>query len=165
MMREHPEWTVVNRGINGQSSDEILARFERDAVQERPAFVIILAGVNDVHQGVPVSIVEQNLREMYEKAISARITPIAATVLPYNTASDKETKAIQELNSWISETAKQLGIPCCDTNRAVRDTRHPNQLSSSPDGLHPDVAGYRKMADAFSKLIFEHLERIQSSSS
>ena len=44
MMRMHPEWTVLNRGVNGQRSDEILARFERDVLSESPNYVVILGG-------------------------------------------------------------------------------------------------------------------------
>jgi lysophospholipase L1-like esterase len=30
----------------------------------------------------------------------------------------------------------------------VRDAEDPDTLSSTPDGLHPDVDGYRKMGEA-----------------
>ena len=43
MMRTHPEWTVLNRGVNGERSDEIKARFQRDVLEEKPDYVIILA--------------------------------------------------------------------------------------------------------------------------
>jgi lysophospholipase L1-like esterase len=32
----HPDWIILNRGVNGQRTDEILARFNRDVVQENP---------------------------------------------------------------------------------------------------------------------------------
>ena len=148
MMRTHPEWTVLNRGVNGERSDEIGTRFQRDVLEEKPNYVIILAGVNDIYQGVPLDSVKRNLLKMYEQARGAGIRPVAATVLPYNTASKDEIEAIRSLNSWITETASELAIPVCDTNRAVRNPRIPDQLSSSMDGLHPDVEGYRKMAEA-----------------
>ena len=34
LMQAHPEWTVLNRGVNGERSDQIRARFERDVVVE-----------------------------------------------------------------------------------------------------------------------------------
>lgn len=153
MMEAHPDWIVLNRGINGQRSDEILARFERDVAQEAPEYVIILAGVNDVYQGVPLESIKNNLFAMYQKAIAAGITPVAATVLPYNTASESESKAIRELNTWIEGAASRLGIAFCDTNRAVSDPSNPNHLRSSPDGLHPDVSGYRNMGEALAQAI------------
>ena len=74
-------------------------------------------------------------------------------MLPYNTASPSEAKAIRDLNSWIADTANRLGILFCDTNRAVRDPGNPDRLLSSPDGNHPDVSGYRKLGEALAATI------------
>ncbi|MGD0175859.1 MAG: GDSL-type esterase/lipase family protein [Candidatus Bathyarchaeia archaeon] len=153
MMRMHPEWTVLNRGVNGERSDEILARFERDVFSESPNYVVILAGVNDVYQGAPVESVKEHLLAMYEKTTAAKIRPVAATVLPYNAASAGESKAISDLNTWIAVTANRLGALFCDTNRAVRDPGNPDRLLSSPDGNHPDVSGYRKLGEALAATI------------
>lgn len=153
MMRAHPEWLVLNRGINGQRSDEILARFERDVITEAPDFVIILAGVNDIYQRIPLEPIKKNLLEMYEQAIKSRIVPVAATVLPYNTASRLESSEIQELNNWIRITAKSLRIPFCDTNNAVADPSNPHRLRASPDGNHPDVSGYQSMGEKLAEVL------------
>src|SRR5438093_13752620 len=47
MMKLHPEWLVLNRGINGQRSDEIRERLERDVLREECDYAIILACVTD----------------------------------------------------------------------------------------------------------------------
>jgi lysophospholipase L1-like esterase len=153
MKKAHPEWTVLNRGVNGQRSDEIRARFERDVLSESPNCVVILAGVNDVYQGAPIEFTEKHLLTTYEKAIAAKITAIAATVLPYNTAPTREAGAIRDLNNWIANTANRLGILFCDTNLAVRDPRNKDRLLTTPDGLHPDVSGYHKMGQALAETI------------
>ena len=51
LMRAQPEWDVLNRGVNGERSDQIAARFERDVIDAAPRAVVIIAGVNDVYQG------------------------------------------------------------------------------------------------------------------
>ena len=154
----HPEWIVLNRGVNGQRTDEILDRFRRDVIQEQPNFVIVLGGVNDVYQGAPLHGVKANLLAMYQEAINAEIVPVAATVLPYNTASESEREAVHELNHWIIETAKVLEMPMCDTARAVSDPSNPDRLRSSTDGLHPDALGYRAMGEALTHTIEDHLQ-------
>ena len=50
-MQAHPEWDVLNRGVNGERSDQIAARFARDVLAARPRAVVVIAGVNDVYQG------------------------------------------------------------------------------------------------------------------
>lgn len=153
MMKAHPDWTVLNRGINGQRSDEILARFQRDVEEDRPDCVIILAGVNDIYQGIPLESVKTNLLAIYQKALAVELAVVAATVLPYNTASPSEAKAVRDLNSWIKETTNRLRVVFCDTNLAVRDPNDPNRLRSSPDGNHPDVSGYRRVGEALADTI------------
>src|SRR6266545_5112304 len=48
LMQAHADWRVLNRGVNGERSDQIRARFERDVLRARPDAVVIVAGVNDV---------------------------------------------------------------------------------------------------------------------
>jgi lysophospholipase L1-like esterase len=148
MMDTHPEWTVLNLGVNGQRSDQILSRFERDVAKEKPAVVVVLAGVNDIYQGRTTDSVKRNLEAMYTLADRTGIVPMAATVLPYNMAGPEESSAITEVNEWIMTASRAAGRLFCDTNLAVRDAANPVLLASSPDGLHPDVEGYKKMGMA-----------------
>src|SRR5205809_2279958 len=58
LTKTHPNWRVLNRGVNGERSDQIHARFERDVIAETkkgdgPFLIVIIAGVNDVYQGRP----------------------------------------------------------------------------------------------------------------
>jgi lysophospholipase L1-like esterase len=148
MMKAHPEWSVLNRGVNGQRSDQILSRFERDVVAAKPAVVIVLAGVNDIYQGRATGSVKRNLEAMYAAAEDNGIVAVVATVLPYNSAGEREQRAIREVNAWAATASKVPGRLLCDTNLAVRDKANPDLLASSPDGLHPDVEGYRRMGEA-----------------
>jgi lysophospholipase L1-like esterase len=148
MMKAHPEWSLLNRGVNGERSDQILSRFERDVVAERPAVVIVLAGVNDIYQGRGVESVKRSLEAMYVMAERNGIVPVAATVLPYNSAGRRERSAIREVNAWASTASRAPGRLFCDTNLAVRDKANLDLLATSPDGLHPDVEGYRRMGEA-----------------
>jgi lysophospholipase L1-like esterase len=156
-MKTHPEWEVLNRGVNGQRSDEILSRFNRDVVREKPDYAIILAGVNEVYQEVPLDSVKINLKAMYMKAIEQNMVPVAATVLPYN-SSEKEATELNELNGWIIETACRLNIPLADTSLAVANPTNRNRLLTSADGLHPDVSGYHSMAIVLSQAIEKQLK-------
>jgi lysophospholipase L1-like esterase len=153
MRRRHPAWVVLNRGVNGERTDEVLRRLTRDALDEHPDYLIALAGVNDVYQGRPLREVESTLDNIYRLSASAGVRVIAATILPFNTMSAHQAAAIHELNDWIVGRAIQLGIPCADTALSVSDPRDRDRLASSPDGLHPDVAGYRKMGGSLAAVI------------
>ena len=38
----------INRGISGQTTSEMLARFRRDVIDLQPKVVVILGGINDI---------------------------------------------------------------------------------------------------------------------
>ena len=153
LMQAHPEWDVLNCGVNGERSDEIAKRFARDVLNAAPRVVIIIAGVNDVYQGRPVDAVTQNLKLMYELARDAGVTVLAGTIVPFNTATPEQNRRMHEINAWIEREAKRdpnrdPKMEVVDTRRAVAMPEDLDRLISSPDSLHPSVDGYRRMAEA-----------------
>lgn len=153
ILQRHPEWTVLNRGVNGERSDQILNRFDRDVKPYQPRVVIVLAGVNDLYQGYNSSRVEKNLREIYERSLKMGIQVMACTILPFDEAGPDVTLHIQEVNRWIQTYATEQHLGFCDTYSAVEDPARPGKLLGSPDGLHPDVATYRKMGEAIASAL------------
>jgi lysophospholipase L1-like esterase len=153
LMREHSDWDVLNKGINGQRSDQVLARFKRDVLDENPRIAVILAGVNDIFQRYPAEAPEKNLAKMYDLASDAGIIPVACTVLPYDVMGKGEAAVRRELNGWVQSESRRREIPFCDTAAAASRPKDLDKLSGSPDGLHPDVNGYRSMATAIAKTI------------
>lgn len=160
MSKLHPEWDVLNRGINGERTDQILERFDSNVRQEKPDYSIILGGVNDVFQGYPIDFTERNLEKMYTMTQAAGIVLLAATVLPYDSMSSKQASAMREINAWIRSRSAQLSALYCDTNAAVSLPGDWDRLAGTPDGLHPDVAGYRRMGEALARTIEEHLSGV-----
>jgi lysophospholipase L1-like esterase len=158
LMKAHPDWEVVNQGINAQRSDVIAARFEDDVIAKKPAVVVIIAGVNDVYQGRPAQHVKDQLASMYKRAHAAGIRVVAGTIIPYNIATDDQNARMHEINDWIRSLARaDPGVVYVDTRAAVASPGNPDKLASSPDGLHPDAAGYRKMAEAIAPAIAQAL--------
>jgi acyl-CoA thioesterase-1 len=149
LMKAEPQWEVLNRGVNGETSDQIAARFARDVIDASPAAVIIIAGVNDVYQGRPADHVTGHLRTMYDRAAHAGIRIVAGTIVPYNTATADQNERMRRINVWIREQQRtDPAIAFVDTRGAVAAAGDPDRLSESPDELHPSARGYRQMADA-----------------
>lgn len=154
LMKTHPEWDVINQGVNGQRSDQIRSRFEADVIAKKPAVVVIIAGVNDVYQGRTPQHVKDELAAMYKRAHDAGIRVVAGTIIPYNSATLGQNQAMRDVNDWIRTQARaDPGVIYVDTRAAVASPSSPDLLISSPDGLHPDAAGYRRMADAIAPAI------------
>ena len=68
LTQAHPDWRVLNRGVNGERTDQIRARFVRDVAQAQPAVVVIIAGVNDIYQGRSAETAEHELQAIYDAA-------------------------------------------------------------------------------------------------
>ena len=155
LMQAHPDWQVLNRGVNGERSDQIRARFARDAAQPKPAVVIIVAGVNDVYQGRRAESVERELELMYDAARAANIVVVAGTIIPFNVADADQNARMRSVNEWIrAYAASHAGtVVFCDTRAAVAAPGQPDRLVSSPDDLHPSPDGYRRMAVALEPAI------------
>ena len=148
LMRAHPEWDVLNHGVNGERSDQIRGRFEQAVVSLEPKAVVIIAGVNDVYQGREAQHVIEQLAAMFERAKRNGIAAVAGTIVPYNTATDEQNARMKEINTWIRTFSAANNVAFADTRAAVSAPGRPDLLFESPDDLHPSPAGYRRMADA-----------------
>jgi lysophospholipase L1-like esterase len=155
---QHANWT--NKGISGQTSGEVLARFETDAVDLKPAIVVILVGTNDVYPGWTPESSEANVEQMVEMATSAGIKVILGTIPPWNcvdqtvcamaTNADPTTSRyarIDEWNAWLKQYAADHGIVLADYWSALvadDEERYPTVLTL--DGVHPSAQGYSVLA-------------------
>jgi lysophospholipase L1-like esterase len=150
----HSDWQILNRGVNGERSDQIHDRFNRDVVAAKPSVVVIIAGVNDIYQGQPAATVEGRLQAMYDAARTAHIAVVAGTIIPFNTATPEQNSRMHTVNDWIREYARSHAeVTFCDTRSAVATPGNPDRLVSSPDDLHPSPDGYRLMAIALEPAI------------
>jgi lysophospholipase L1-like esterase len=155
LTKAHPDWQVLNRGVNGERSDQIRARFARDVTRTKPAVVVIIAGVNDVYQGRSADEVESELEAMYDAARAAKIVVVAGSIIPFNVASADQNARMHAVNDWIRAYASRHAgaVVFCDTRAAVAAPGQPDRLVSSPDDLHPSPDGYKRMADALEPAI------------
>jgi lysophospholipase L1-like esterase len=163
LTKRHPAWRVLNRGVNGERSDQIRARFSRDVLRAEPSVVVIVAGANDVYQGRSAESVERELEVMFDAARAGTIPVVAGTILPYNTATPDQNARMQAVNTWIrAYAARHPDTAVCDTRAAVAAPGDLDRLAASPDGLHPSPDGYRLMAIALDPAINAALARAQS---
>ena len=136
----------------------IAGRFEEDVIANKPAVVVIIAGVNDVYQGRPAQHVKDQLAAMYKRAHDAGIRVVAGTIIPYNTATADQNARMRDINDWIRRLGRaDPGVIVVDTRAAVAAPGDPDKLATSPDGLHPDAAGYKKMAEAIAPAVQQAL--------
>ena len=162
LMQAHPEWRVLNRGINGERSDQIRARFTRDVLDAAADLVVIIAGVNDIYQGRSPERVQSEFEAMFTLArTSPSALPIViGSIMPFNTATPEQNRRMHAVNDWLrSYSSAHSDVMFCDTRLAVSSPTDPDRLISSPDDLHPSPEGYRLAALALEPVIWRALPR------
>lgn len=142
----------VCRGIGGQTSSEMLVRFQADVINIKPKVVVINAGTNDIAQNNGIIALEnimQNIISMCELAKLHNIKPILASVLPvymYNWHKELfPAQDIIKLNIMIKAYADQNRIPYVDYHSALKDEKNGMPEKYSKDGCHPNLEGYKIM--------------------
>lgn len=161
MQKVHPDWRVANLGVAGQRSDQIAGRLDQ-ALSLKPDYLVVLAGVNDVYQGLPASHVIKTLDGIYTAAHGTRV--VACTVLPYNGMPSDQMKTLLEINTWIKTRATKRSLLFCDTFALVENPLVPGTLSGTSDGLHPDIAGYRAMGESLARVIDSDITNLKQKS-
>ena len=58
----------INKGINGDTSGGMLARFNSDVVEEKPKMVFIMGGINDFILGSGLESVKTNIMAIVHQA-------------------------------------------------------------------------------------------------
>ena len=163
-----PGRPYINRGIDGQSTPEMLVRFRQDVIDLHPAVLVVLAGTNDI-AGVTGPTrnedLEANYADMAELAKVHHIRVIFASLLPVNnyTAEAKESFALRPrarllaVNDWLKDYCAKNGLIYLDYTSALADDKRMLRRELSDDGLHPNDAGYKIMAPLAEKAIAKAL--------
>ena len=152
-----PGEDYVNRGVSGQVTSEMLGRFKQDVLDLKPAAVAILAGTNDLSRGTPVAAIQANIIMMAELAHAHKIRVILSSVLPvsdYNKATNSQNERtrfrppalIRQLNDWMKSYCAANGFTYLDYFSEMVDKTGMLKAELADDGLHPNAAGYRRMA-------------------
>jgi len=142
----------LDRGISGQSSSQMVLRFQHDVVALKPRVVHIMAGTNDIG-GATGAITEEeylrNVRAMLDMARANRIAVVLAALPPMSRLlprPDFDTRpVVRRLNTRLKALAGDYRIPLVDyfsplaTPEGAFDPRFAN------DGVHPTRAGYALM--------------------
>jgi acyl-CoA thioesterase-1 len=139
---------IINKGIVGELSAQMMARFDSDVIPLSPKVVIILGGSNDLGWGLAPREILENLSAIYSRSCENQITPIACTV-PSILGYDEGIPPRIALNRLLQERCQEIGIRCVDVFRATLDKNTDRlALQYSSDGLHLNSDGYRKMGAA-----------------
>ncbi len=150
LFSEHPEF--VGRGVGGETTQQMLHRFQTDVINLKPAIVHIMGGTNNVAgNNGPESdeAIEDSIRAMVEMAISNNIEVVLATIPPAKKfgwhPGLEPAPRIKSLNAWLKAYAASRHITFVDYWTVLADPDGGMNAKYSGDGVHPNAAGYAVM--------------------
>ena len=143
---------VVDRGISGQTTPQMLLRFFDDVIDLHPKVVHILAGTNDVAGNTGPTRMQDyrnSIEAMVELARAHHIRVVLGSIPPAAAfpwrPEVKPVDIIKALNQWLKTYANSNGIRFVDYYSALGDGNGGVKASLSADGVHPNGDGYALM--------------------
>jgi lysophospholipase L1-like esterase len=155
-----PGKPYLNRGIAGQTSPQMLVRFQQDVISLQPAVVVIQAGTNDLASATGPATegtIAEYFRSMVELAKFHGIRVVLASVTPVANNDLRPQGKIIGLNGWIKQYAAQSRSVYLDYYSALAEGRNLRK-DLTVDGLIPNEAGYAVMTGLAEKAIQEALK-------
>lgn len=161
-----PGRPYVNRGISGQTTPQMLVRFQQDVVALKPKVVVFLGGSNDIAGNTgPTSLeaIQDNIRSMVAIATANGIVMVLASQLPttdypWNPGTHPEGDLLK-LSTWEKSFAAEQHLIYADYYTALAGKDGNFLPGLSVDGVHPTAAGYKRMEPVAEAAIAKALSR------
>lgn len=164
----YPEegWTFWNRGISGNTLNDLAGRWQKDVLDLQPDVVSILVGTNDVEQAlnegrkIDAKVWGQQLRQLLDEVLKQNkdakfvlCTPFVAKAGWRGESENygERKQMIASITDVIQEISKEYSATLVPFGQLVEET-----IASTPslpvsywiwDGIHPTPAMHYRMAE------------------
>ncbi len=148
-----PDQPWVNRGISGQTTQQMVVRFQQDVIALHPEAVVILAGVNDIAGNTgaeTLETIEADFRSMVTLAKAAHIRVVLSSALPasyfpWHPGVDPRDE-VTALNKWLESFAAEQKLVFLNYYPAMVTPDGAMRPELAEDKfIHPNDAGYALM--------------------
>lgn len=146
---------VINTGISGNATTNILSDFDWRVSQFKPAVVSLMIGTNDcARAGLTTAVFEQNLIAIVEKIRALGAVPILHTPNPIILEKAPERKTLPEYIPVVRRVAETKNAILVDHYQHWQNTTDLNvNREWLNDPLHPGGRGHQEIA----RLLFKTL--------
>jgi len=156
--------TAIPAGVGGNTSRDMLARFQRDVLDKKPTWLTLSCGVNDLGpwfkdngRNVPLPEFKSNVTAMIDQALAAGIKVIVLTATPiYEDQPTSEANAtLVQYNDFLRVVAREKNCVLTDVSAEVLARRAAliaatgsNENKVTSDGVHMNTEGSMATARA-----------------
>lgn len=150
----------INRGISGQTSAQMLLRFQADVVALKPRVVHLLTGGNDIAGNAGLTserVVKDNVIAMVTLARANDIKVVLGSITPIERvwwAPDlRPGGQVRQFNAWLRDYARANGLGFVDYHAALADGAGNMPAAYANDAAHPNRKGYALMEPAATRAL------------
>jgi lysophospholipase L1-like esterase len=152
----YPQADVVNLGVGGATSADVVRGQLDRALRLRPHLVTLSIGPNDLTGRVPVQDYERNVDRIFRKLTEETRAVVVANLLPDlaatprfrgRTAAPAVSRLTVRFNEALARVARGYGVEVVDLYEVSRAElpRRPELVAA--DGYHPSDLGYARWAE------------------
>ena len=154
LAQNHPDFSVVNASISGETSAGGLRRLPKLLAEHNPSVLIIELGGNDGLRGYPVGELRNNLREMTTLAANSGVSVIIVPVAIPPNYGRRYTEAFSSSFTLVAEETDSALTAMIFDGFAIS----PEMMQ--PDGIHPTAAAQSVMLDNVRPTVITVLESL-----
>jgi len=156
-------YEIINKGVNGSTSSDMLSRFPSDVLAHKPDMVLIMTGTNDFMLRIAdPSGVLANIAAMCDMAVKHDIKPVIVSSIPVDIllATEKwavgagfDYSAVQNdlasLHALLINYATSNAFGMIDFYSVYSNALINGRASDYfIDGIHPTILGHQLLADS-----------------
>lgn len=144
-----PEYNLLNRGIGGDKTSDIIQRLD-SIISVEPKYGFIMVGINDIYKDVSVDEIFQNYVEIVHKLQDRDIDVVIQSTIQcaVSKCGQKRVSKVNELNALLYDFASKNNIQYMSLSQLADDGGLDSSLTT--DGVHLNMKGYKIWMDLLS---------------
>ncbi len=150
------DYRVVNAGISGETSSGARSRVDW-ILKLKPDIVIVETGANDGLRGIDPELIEENINHIISRFKEEDVAVILAGMKMVTNLGQNYVSSFNQLYTRLAARHQVIFMPFFLEGVAAEPTLNQN------DGIHPNSAGYRVIADNILPFVEQALEAREGS--
>jgi lysophospholipase L1-like esterase len=166
VLARYPErgLSIVNRGIGGDTVRHLKARWQQDVIEERPEWLSVKIGINDVWRtfdsngvgAVPIDEYEATYRELLQQAVESTGAKLIIAE-PYIIDADRSNPMRSQMDEY-GQVARKIAADFNAINIRTQEAFDRALESTDPtawadDKIHPGTPGHAIIAIEYLRAI------------
>lgn len=160
LIQEKLGFEVINRGIPGDTTGGMLARYVMEIDKIAPGVIVIMGGSNDVTFGGTDAAARSNIVAIVHQSAARNIMPIICTPPPKDIVAARKDwsvlmdygeaeEAMAAYSEWLRTFAGVFGITLVDFRAFLMKVRESGDTDLYVDGIHLNPHGHELVAQHF----------------